>query len=175
LIEISGLNKPNLGYFDYWEKSTMKLPLATQTPASLRLGRGKPPSSDGVGQRYQHLRTKVERPRSQPLGRKSSPIELTEIVDELVVHSICECQKCGTGLQQVAVKEWQLSQVHEVSPRLVRVIEHQAQVKTCPQCGAVNQAEFAAGVNNRIQQGKRLQGSQYGERLQRLMVHLVAA
>lgn len=124
----------------------------------------KPPSSDGFKKRTQSLRTKSNRTSGGQPGHPGSTLEWSEQVDELVTHPVCECHQCGQQLLDVAVIEWDVSQVHEIPPMGVQIIEHQAEVKTCPQCGEVNRAELPTGANSRIQ---------YGERLKGLMVYLM--
>jgi len=55
--------------------------------------------------------------------------------------------------------EPQLSrQVHDLPEIKVRVIEHQIEVKCCPECGQRNEGEFPVGVNSVVQYGARVKG-----------------
>jgi len=126
----------------------------------------KPPSSDGFLKRTKSLRKKSERASGGQKGHPGSSLEWCEQVDEVVVHAVNECQGCGLSLSSVAAREYDLRQVHELPPLRLEIIEHQAEIKCCPQCETLNRGAFPAGVNNVVQYGSGLRG---------LMVYLMEA
>lgn len=126
----------------------------------------KPPSGDGFKKRTKSLRKKSDRPSGGQKGHPGSTLEWSETVDEVVVHPVNECQGCGQSLASVVAIEHEVRQVHELPPLQLEVIEHQAEVKCCPQCETVSRGEFPADVNSVVQYGSGLRG---------LMVYLMAA
>jgi transposase len=126
----------------------------------------KPPSGDGFKKRTKSLRKKSDRPSGGQTGHPGSTLEWSEQVDEVVVHTVNECQGCGRSLSSVAAIEHDLRQVHELPPLRLEVIEHQAEIKCCPQCETLSRGEFPADVNSVVQYGSGLRG---------LMVYLMEA
>ncbi len=118
----------------------------------------KPPSGDGFKKRTKSLRKKSERPGGGQSGHPGSTLEWRETVDEVVMHAVSECQQCGHDLALVAAIDHELRQVHELPPLRLKVIEHQAEVKSCPQCEALSLGEFPADVNSQVQYGSGLRG-----------------
>lgn len=108
----------------------------------------KPPSSDGFGKRTKSLRQKSERKSGGQQGHLGSTLEWSEEVDEVVVHQVTECEKCGTSLTDVTVEKWDLRQVHDLPPLKLVVSEHQAENKKCPCCGVMNRGNFPKDVNS---------------------------
>ena len=83
-----------------------------------------------------------------------------------MLHPVTQCQGCGASLTEVAVKEYELSQVHELPPLALQVIEHQAEVKYCQHCQTLSRGQFPSDVTNAVQYGSSLKG---------LMVYLMEA
>jgi len=125
----------------------------------------KPPSGDGFGKRTKSLRPKGERSSGGQPGHPGHTLEWSEQVDEVVTHSVVQCERCGESLREVAVESWLRRQVHDVPPLRMVVNEHQAEQKRCPCCGELNQASFPVGVNSVVQYGSGIKG---------LMVYLMA-
>ena len=126
----------------------------------------KPPSGDGFGKRTKSLREKSERPSGGQPGHPGSTLEWREEVDDVVTHSVHECQSCGASLVMAPVIEHDLRQVHELPPLRLQVIEHQAEVKCCGDCKAVSRGTFPADVSAPVQYGSGVRG---------LMVYLMDA
>lgn len=126
----------------------------------------KPPSGDGFKKRTKSLRKKSDRPSGGQKGHRGSTLEWSAEVDEVVVHQVSECQSCGISLSSSPVIEHELRQVHELPPIRVQVIEHQAEVKCCPDCAMLSRGEFPVDVTNKVQ---------YGSGLRSVMVYLMSA
>lgn len=126
----------------------------------------KPPSGDGFRKRTKSLRKKSERSSGGQKGHPGSTLEWREQVDEVVVHAVNECQGCGLSLSLVPVIEHDLRQVHELPLLRLEVVEHQAEIKCCPQCETLSRGKFPAEVNSVVQYGSGLRG---------LMVYLMEA
>lgn len=118
----------------------------------------KPPSSDGFGRRTKSLRSQSGRPSGGQNGHPGSTLEWVEWVDEVKVHAPEECQSCGISLQDVDVVERDVRQVHDLEPMRLQVIEHQVEVKCCPQCQTLNHGVFPADVNSAVQYGAGIKG-----------------
>lgn len=118
----------------------------------------KPPSSDGFKRRTKSLRKKSERASGGQSGHPGSSLEWVEQVDGVEQHRVCQCLGCGASLQEVAVAEWELRQVHDLEPPRLKVTEHQVEVKCCPHCQRLNQGTFPADVNSIVQYGAGVKG-----------------
>lgn len=77
--------------------------------------------------------------------------------DHLRVHSVTQCAQCHTSLVRVEPSKRIKRQVWDVPPIRLEVTEHQAEVKTCPWCGAETAAAFPATVLEPVQYGPTLQ------------------
>lgn len=126
----------------------------------------KPPPGDGFKKRTKSLRKKSNRPSGDQKGHPGSTLKWSEAVDEVIVHAVSECESCGFSLSSAPVLERHLRQVHELPSLHLQVIEHQAEIKCCPQCSALSQGAFPAEVNSVVQ---------YGSGLRALMVYLMDA
>ena len=126
----------------------------------------KPPSGDGFEKRTKSLRGKSKKKSGGQKGHPGNTLQWSETVDTMVLHPVTQCQECGASLTEVAAKEYELSQVHELPPLSLQVIEHQAEVKYCEHCQTLSRGVFPADVTNAVQYGSRLKG---------LMVYLMDA
>lgn len=126
----------------------------------------KPPSGDGFKKRTRSLRSKSSRPSGGQAGHEGTRLDWSETVEQVITHSVDECNRCGLNLSSIEVMDWESRQVHELPLLRLEVHEHQAQVKSCPQCGEVNRADFPADVNSLVQYSSTVRG---------LMVYLMEA
>ena len=68
--------------------------------------------------------------------------------------NISDCQQCGASLASVNVTGFDLRQVHELPSLRLQVIEHQAEVKCCSECEAIDRGAFPADVTVPVQLDK---------------------
>lgn len=118
----------------------------------------KPPSADGFGKRTQSLRGKSQKHSGGQPGHPGQTLEWSEQVDEVIPHPVEHCAGCGTSLMEVSLEQLLTRQVHDLPEMKMRVIEHQIEVKCCPECGQRNEGEFPVGVNSVVQYGARVKG-----------------
>ena len=120
----------------------------------------KPPSSDGLAKKPnpKSLRPKSGRRPGGQHGHPGRTLEFAEQPDHTLVHSPTQCHQCGASLEEAPIVDIQRRQVFELPPLEIKVTEHQAHTRCCPQCGHNNPATFPEPVQHRVQYGPRLQG-----------------
>ena len=116
----------------------------------------KPPSSDGLKKKLTSLREKGQRPTGGQPGHQGKTLKMTLEPDQIEGHDVSHCPRCGTSVQTVAASHVEKRQVWDVPPLALRVTEHQAAIKCCPQCQARVQADFPEGVTQPVQYGPHL-------------------
>ena len=125
----------------------------------------KPPSSDGMSKpkRTRSLRKSSGKKSGAQEGHPGHRLEMAEKPDQVNRYSVERCAQCQASLEKTAIQRIEKRQEYELPPIRLLVIEYQAEVKCCPECGCENQAEFPAGIT---------QPTQYGPDFKALLVYL---
>ncbi|MBE2947141.1 transposase, partial [Anoxybacillus flavithermus] len=89
-------------------------------------------------------------------GHQGTTLRQVEHPHHRVVHRVHTCQGCGVSLRDVKPFKVDIRQVFDVPPVAIEVTQHEREVKSCPHCRCVQQAEFPSHVTNHVQYGPRL-------------------
>lgn len=119
----------------------------------------KPPSSDGYGTpKPKNNRGKSGKPTGGQPGHKGHTLEQVDEPDQIIEHTVSQCDQCGLDLSSTPVSDVEKRQVFDIPPPpTIQVCEHRAQIKTCPCCDKRNKACFPAQVTQPVQYGNRIQ------------------
>jgi transposase len=119
----------------------------------------KPPSTDGLNKpKPKSLRPRGKRKAGGQKGHKGHTLAMVDKPDDIVPHSITECEACNASLTEKEPERILRRQVFDIPEPKLRVTEHQAEVKTCA-CGHINRASFPETVNAPVQYGPRVKAA----------------
>lgn len=124
----------------------------------------KPPSSDGLKRKTKSTRPKSSRSSGGQKGHNGNTLKMVDNPDSIELHKVQECSHCHHSLDEAEIIDYKKRQVFDIPPLKLEVSEHQAEVKKCPGCGAINTASFPA---------EAVQAVQYGHRIKSFSVYLM--
>jgi transposase len=118
----------------------------------------KPPSSDGLRKKPapKSLRPKGEKKSGGQEGHQGHTLKQVDSPDHIIFHAVESCSSCSTNLRDVKADRVQKRQVFDIPEPKINVTEHQAEVKTCLNCGQETSAIFPKDVNAPAQYGDRI-------------------
>jgi len=119
----------------------------------------QPPSTDGFRKPApKSLREKSARPSGGQPGHAGHTLTMADKPDQIVPHRVDRCERCHRSLADRPPEHMEKRQVHDLPPKRLIVIEHQAETTRCP-CGYLNKASFPEGVNAPVQYGPGLKAT----------------
>jgi transposase len=85
-------------------------------------------------------------------------MKMKENADHIIKHEVCTCGHCSQSISHVKARGSRKRQVFDVPPVKIEVSEHQAEIKRCPFCGHITEAQFPDDVTRPVQYGSRIKG-----------------
>lgn len=115
----------------------------------------KAPSTDIV-RKTVSLRTSSGKNLGGQKGHIGKTLEKSIDIDQIIVHALECCSCCGEDLKNVNLDRITAHQVFDLPEIKLKVTEHQAEVKSCPNCAKKNKAVFPAYASQPTQYGSNL-------------------
>jgi len=119
----------------------------------------KPPSTDQgratPGKKVVSLRNSTGKKPGGQEGHPGSTLQAVSSPDHIVSHEVSVCLHCGKDLSSAPVAGIEKRQVFDIPPLKLEVIEHQAEVKICPECHTLSRGGFPEGVTQAVQYSER--------------------
>ncbi|KJE28814.1 zinc-finger binding domain of transposase IS66 family protein [Geobacillus kaustophilus] len=106
-----------------------------------------PPSSDRFAAKSPSRQPSQKQPGGQPRHRGTTLRQVPN-ADHQVLHRVTQCKGCGHSLEHVAPLQADIRQVFDLPVVRMEVTQHEREVKGCPECHLVQQAEFAFYATN---------------------------
>ncbi|ALA70928.1 transposase [Geobacillus stearothermophilus 10] len=111
-----------------------------------------PPSSDRFGAKSPSRPPSEKRPGGQP-GHQGTTLRQSPNPDHRVLHRVTQCKGCGHSLEHIDPLQVDIRQVFDLPVVRMEVTQHEREIKRCPECRLVQQAEFPFYVTNHVQYG----------------------
>jgi transposase len=117
----------------------------------------KPPSSDTFKKKKtKSLRKKSNKKPGGQKGHEGKALSLSANPDQIEVHRVDNCFKCGASLIDVENERYEIRQKIDILESKLNTIEHRAEIKICPECGHRNKGDFPKGVDKTVEYGNKI-------------------
>ncbi|KAF0994589.1 Initiation-control protein YabA [Geobacillus sp. TFV-3] len=111
-----------------------------------------PPSSDRFVAKSPSRQPSQKQPGGQP-GHRGTTLRQVPNPDHRVLHRVTQCEGCGHSLEEVVPFRVDIRQVFDLPVARMEVTQHEREIKRCPECRLVQQAEFPFYATNHVQYG----------------------